>query len=169
MELTEKQELFVQEYLLDFNATRAAIAAGYSAGTGNASAATMGWELLRNPEIQLRISEVRKLMEKGFNITRERIALELARIAFHDPKKLFNEDGTLKKITELDDADAAVIASVKHTVTDYPNGSQATKHEIRQWEKTKALEQLARLMGYNEPDKLLLHGVKINVTEPDSE
>ena len=47
MSLTRKQQLFVDEYLKDFNATRAAIAAGYSEKT----AANIGWENLRKPQI----------------------------------------------------------------------------------------------------------------------
>ena len=46
--MTHKQSIFVQEYLQDFNATRAAIAAGYSAKTAGA----IGSENLKKPEIQ---------------------------------------------------------------------------------------------------------------------
>jgi phage terminase small subunit len=45
-DLSPKQERFIQEYLVDLNGTQAAIRAGYSVHT----AASIGWELLRNPE-----------------------------------------------------------------------------------------------------------------------
>jgi phage terminase small subunit len=51
--LTPKQALFVQEYLVDLNATQAAIRAGYSEKT----AAEMGYENLRKPQIQAAVTE----------------------------------------------------------------------------------------------------------------
>lgn len=164
-QLTEKQEQFCQAYLIDFNASKAARLAGYSEDTAGA----IGWENLKKPEIQARISELRLEMGKGFNVTRERIAQELALIAFGDTKVVFNEDGTLKTPDQWTD-EGRLVSSYEESITEFGNeetgGIKKTK-KIRLWEKTKAIEQLSRLMGYNEPDKLLLSGVKINVTEPD--
>lgn len=53
MALSEKQRAFVGEYLTDFNATQAAIRAGYSAKTAHA----IGWENLRKPEISEAINQ----------------------------------------------------------------------------------------------------------------
>mgnify|MGYP002620224546 CR=1 FL=1 len=47
MKLTAKQQRFVDEYLIDLNATQAAIRAGYSENT----AGEMGWENLKKPQI----------------------------------------------------------------------------------------------------------------------
>ena len=52
-ELNDKQAAFVREYLVDFNATQAAIRAGYSAKT----AGQIGHELLKKPEVQQRLRE----------------------------------------------------------------------------------------------------------------
>lgn len=152
-DLTEKQEGFCQAYLIDFNATKAAKAAGYSENT----AYSIGWELLRKPEIQARIEELRKETGDKFNITRERIAQELARIAFGDTRNLFKEDGSLKAPHEWDDDTAAIIASVETEELFEGVGRERemigyTK-KIKQWEKTKALAQLAQLLGYNAPAK----------------
>jgi phage terminase small subunit len=54
MALTDKQQVFVAEYIKDFNLTRAAIAAGYSPR----SAHTIGWENIRKPEIAEEIEKV---------------------------------------------------------------------------------------------------------------
>ena len=51
--LTPKQERFVQEYLIDLNATQAAVRAGYSQKTAN----EQGSRLLRNVNIRARIDE----------------------------------------------------------------------------------------------------------------
>jgi|GEM_PF-217524 len=76
--LTLQQETFVNEYLLDFNSTRAAMAAGYSKHTAYA----IGYELLRRPVVQRRLQEVAEQDAIRLGITRDRILLEYARIAF---------------------------------------------------------------------------------------
>jgi phage terminase small subunit len=77
-ELTQKQVIFVGEYLIDFNATRAAIAAGYSKKT----AYSIGWELLRKPEIQREIDRQTSIVVKNLGITSQRVLLECLKIAF---------------------------------------------------------------------------------------
>lgn len=165
--LTEKQELFCQRYLIDFNATQAAKDAGYS----EATAYSTGWENLRKPEIQQRISEIRQHTGKNFNITRERLAQELAKIAFADVRMIFNEDGSLKRVDEWPDDIAAVIAGVDTDEIWEGRGESRQKvgetKKLKMWEKTKAIEALAKLMGYNEPDKLAVKGLTINVTDTD--
>ena len=150
--LTEKQELFCQRYLIDFNATKAAIEAGYSPDT----ARSIGCENLTKPDIQARIAELREQTGKAFNITRERIAQELALIAFGDTKFLFDENGSLRSPQDWSD-EGRIISSYEESVTEFGDektGGTKTTKKVRQWEKTKALESLCKLMGYNEPDKI---------------
>lgn len=166
--LTEKQELFCQRYLIDFNATKAAKDAGYSEETAYA----IGWENLRKPEIQERIQQIRAEMGKSFNITRERIAQEYARLAFFDIKKVYNEDGELLPITDLDDDTAAAIAGIE-VANDWDKDESGKSVIVGQLRKIKisdkraALDSLAKLMGYNEPDKLQVRGLTITVTDTD--
>lgn len=63
--LTAKQELFVQEYLIDLNATQAAIRAGYSEKT----AGQQGFELLKKPEIQSGINAAQQARVERTQIT----------------------------------------------------------------------------------------------------
>lgn len=165
LKLTEKEEQFCQAYLIDFNGAKAARLAGYSENT----AAEIAYQNFRKLHIQARIQELRTEMSKGFNITRERLAQELALIAFGDTKTVFTEEGTLKNPSDWID-EGRIVSSYEESITEFgteENGGTKTTKKVRLWEKTKAIEQLARLMGYNEPDKLLLSGVKINVSEPD--
>lgn len=61
MSLNPKQAAFVREYLVDFNATQAAIRAGYSKKT----AASQAHDLLKKPDIQAALAEGQKrLAEK---------------------------------------------------------------------------------------------------------
>lgn len=164
--LTPKQELFCNEYLVDFNATRAAKAAGYSEDT----AYSIGSENLRKPELQARIQALRDGIGKSFNITRERIAQEYARIAFFDIRKIY-EGENLKPMDAISDDEAAAIGGVKRSVTtfgDEDNGGEKVSVEVKIWDKKGALDSLCKLMGYNEPDKMLVQGLKFIVTEPDA-
>lgn len=65
--MTDKQQLFVREYLIDFNATRAAIKAGYSAKT----AYSIGAENLRKPEIKQAIESAINERSNNLLATRE--------------------------------------------------------------------------------------------------
>lgn len=82
--LTEKQQRFVDEYLVDLNATQAAIRAGYSADT----AGSIGHENLQKPEIVLAIAEARRAQQERTQITADRVVMELGLIAFADAREL---------------------------------------------------------------------------------
>lgn len=62
--LTDKQEMFVREYLCDLNATQAAIRAGYSSKTAEA----IGYENLRKPQINARIEELKTARHKKLEL-----------------------------------------------------------------------------------------------------
>jgi phage terminase small subunit len=104
--LSPKQEQFCREYMVDLNGTQAAIRAGYSPKTANEQAAA----LLAKPSIKSRISELQEVREKRTCITADRVLKEYAKLAFFDPRKLFDEDGNPVRITELDDETAAAVA-----------------------------------------------------------
>jgi phage terminase small subunit len=77
-ELTAKQALFVKEYLVDLNATRAAIAAGYSKRTAEAA----GSRLLRNVKVRAEIDKQTADRKQRLSISADAVLQELARIAF---------------------------------------------------------------------------------------
>lgn len=175
--LTDKQEAFCNEYLVDLNATQAAKRAKYSED----SAGSIGHELLKKPEIQQRINQLREEMGKGFNITRERVAQEYARIAFSDIGSLMNDEGGMKIIANLPADTRAAIASVEVLEEFDLLGPEKEKvgetKKVKLWDKVKALDSLSRLMGYNAPSRTELTGkdggpldmapLNINVVHPD--
>jgi phage terminase small subunit len=144
-DLTKRQRLFIAEYLVDLNATRAAIAAGYSKNGAEAR----GSELLRISKVSEEIDrKVNKKLEK-LDISADRILNELARIGFADPRKLFNSDGSPKDLTALDDDTAATVASFE--AVELFDGSQGDqKHvtglvkKVKQADKIRALELLGK-------------------------
>ena len=89
--LTEKQQRFVEEYLIDLNATQAAIRAGYSAKTAD----QQGSRMLANVKVQQAISVAMAERSKRTGINQDRVVLELARIAFGGGQ---SSDGTLYRV-----------------------------------------------------------------------
>ena len=82
--LTEKQQRFVDEYLVDLNATQAAIRAGYSAATAN----EQGAQLLAKLSIQTAVAAGRKQQQERTQISSDRVVMEAWNIATADPREL---------------------------------------------------------------------------------
>lgn len=82
--LTEKQQRFVDEYLVDLNATQAAIRAGYSPHTAN----EQGAQLLAKLSIQNAVREARIAQQKRTAITADTVLMEIASIALADAREL---------------------------------------------------------------------------------
>lgn len=106
--MTPKQARFVEEYLVDLNASAAARRAGYSARTADA----IGRENLGKPTIAAAITAGQKARSERTRITADRVLLELARIAFFDIRRLYRADGSMKEPHELDDDAAAALCSL---------------------------------------------------------
>ncbi|MNM44922.1 Terminase small subunit [compost metagenome] len=86
MALTAKQKLFVQEYLIDLNATQAAIRAGYSERT----ARKIGQENLTKPDIQAAIQEAQNQRAERTEITADMVLQRWWDIATADPNQLIH-------------------------------------------------------------------------------
>jgi phage terminase small subunit len=139
--LTSKQQRFVEEYLIDLNATQASIRAGYSVD----SAKEIGSENLSKPNIQEAIAKEMAERSKRTGINQDRIVMELARIAFVNPNNLINtKDASIKANASEDDL--ACIQSVKVKSTKSANGAM-TEREIKLNDKMKALELLGKHLG----------------------
>ena len=76
--LTAKQMRFVDEYLIDLNATQAAIRAGYSPRTSY----SIGVDLLKKPEIQALLQKKRQKLSDKLEVSQEKVIKELAAVAF---------------------------------------------------------------------------------------
>ena len=141
MALTGKQQLFVEEYLIDLNATQAAIRAGYSVNTAEA----IGFENLRKPKIAQAIAERMAERSRRTGVNQDRIVLELAKIAFVNAADMIDpENATIKEDASSDDT--AAIQSVKVKVIPTKEG-EGVEREIRPNDKLKALELLGKHLG----------------------
>ena len=95
MALTEKQKRFVAEYLVDLNATQAAIRAGYSEKT----AEQMGYQLLQKTSVQKAVQIAMKDRQQRTEITQDMVLDELGKVAFS--KAADYTDATLKYSNKL--------------------------------------------------------------------
>ena len=141
--LTARQARFVHEYLLDLNAKQAAIRAGYSPR----SAETNGNRMLRNAQVSSAVRAAKAEREHRTSITADRVLRELAKIAFFDPRRLFDADGQPLPVAELDDDAAAVVAGLEVSVTHSDDGSMTRVAKIKLADKLAALEKLGRHLG----------------------
>lgn len=172
-ELTPKQQRFVAEYLIDLNATQAAIRAGYSEKT----AKSIGQENLTKPDIKAAIDAAQQTIADKLGITVERVLTEYARLAFLDIRKAFDANGNLKQVHDLDDATAAAIAGLEVAVLtredeeeEEANIISSRIHKIKLSDKKAALDSLAKHIGLlkeQSPVTLNLAG-QVNVYLPDN-
>lgn len=165
MALTSKQERFVAEYLVDLNATQAAIRAGYSEKTAYA----IGQQNLKKLEIQTAIQKAIKKRARRVEITQDRVLQEYARLAFYDPRKLFDEDGKPKDISSLDDDTAAALAGLD--VMEEYEGTGENRQFIGYTKKYKlanklgALDSVAKHLGMFESGNTAASAQENNIFE----
>ena len=149
--MTNKQTRFVEEYLIDLNATQAAIRAGYSPNT----AQEIGAENLKKPMIKAAVDAAMAERSTRTGVNQDRVVRELARIAFVKITDVANSDGTIK--TDASDDDLACIESIKVKRSDNDTGYMFER-EVKLSSKMKALELLGKHLGMFS-DKLNIEGV----------
>lgn len=146
--MTKKQKRFIEEYLIDLNATQAAIRAGYSPDTAN----EQGSRLLANVSISSQVSKAMAERSKRTGVNADRVVMELAKIAFVNADDVIDaETATVKPNAARDDT--AAIQSVKVKTF----GEDGLEREIKMADKLKALELLGKHLGMFK-DKVELSG-----------
>ena len=148
--MTKKQKRFIEEYLIDLNATQAAIRAGYSPDT----AQEQGSRMLSNVMVSKEISKAMAKRSRRTGVNADRVVRELAKIAFVNAVEVIDPKTATVKENASDD-DTAAIQSVKVKTF----GEDGLEREIKMADKIKALELLGRHLGmWN--DKLQVSGIK---------
>ena len=138
MTLTPKQQRFCEEYIVDLNATQAAIRSGYSEKT----ACAIGLENLGKPMIQALIQEAMYIRSQRTEITADMVVRELALIGFADMAdySAWSKDGvSLIDSKELPAGASRAVAEVSQTVTKDGGTVKFKLHD-----KKAALELLGR-------------------------
>lgn len=139
--LTAKQQRFIEEYLVDLNATQAAIRAGYSPQ----SAYSIGQENMKKPVIKNAIDKAMAERSKRTGINQDRILTELAKIGFLNPVDVIDMDeATIRG--DANREDTAAIASVK-VKTIPTEAGEIVEREVKTYDKIKALELMGKHIG----------------------
>ncbi len=138
--LTKKQQLFVQEYLIDLNATQAAIRAGYSVNTAN----EQGSQNLAKLSIQQAIAEKMAERSKRTGVNQDRVVLELAKLAFVKMTDVVDSEGRIKGTAT--DEDLSCIEGIKYKESNTDTG-YSVEREVKIGSKIKALELLGKHLG----------------------
>lgn len=167
--LTPKQRIFCHEYVLDWNATRAAKAAGYSEKT----AEVIGHENLRKPYLKAYINHIQEDLAKLAGISKLTMINELQKIALSSIAHLHNTWIELKDFEQLTDDQKAAIESIdtkkeikKTMISDEVEiDVEVVYVKIKLYSKLNAIDSLTKMMGWNAPVKSEATVVNIN-TEP---
>lgn len=148
MALTPKQERFVQEYLVDLNATAAAKRAGYSEKTACEQAA----RLLANVKVQTAVQEAKQARQERTEITQDMVLRETAKLAFFDIRKMFDKNGKPLDISKLNaDTAAALVGLDVQDVANNDGDYVGFVKKYKMADKLKALELLGKHLGTWEP------------------
>lgn len=138
--MTKKQKCFVEEYLIDLNATQAAIRAGYKAGNAQ-RASEIGSELLQKTPVQEAIAKAMAERSKRTGINQDRVLLELAKIGFAKITDIIDPE-TAKIKEDAAEDDLACIQSIKIKPNEW-----GTEREVKLYDKKSALVDLGKHLG----------------------
>lgn len=142
--LKPNHRAFVENYVTTWNGTVAAVAAGYSPRTATVQAS----KLLTDPNIKKEVERLRLKQVKAYQLTREGIQEQLRKLAFSDHRKLMKEDGTPKRIIDLEDDEAMALDAIEVDALGQP-------YKFKFHNKNKAIDSINKMLGYNAPDKVL--------------
>lgn len=163
--MNEKHECFAREYVVDLNATQAAIRAGYSAKTAGAAAS----RLLKNVNVQAAIERLLSERAQRTQITADMVVEELAKIAFanmQDYMVVGHDGDPVLDFSNLTREQAAALAEV--TVEDFTDGRGEDSRDVRRVKfkladkKGALVDLLKHLGGMTEKKDITLSGT-INV------
>ena len=142
-ELSFKQQKFCEEYLLSFNAYRAALAAGYSENTA------LKGDLLHVPKIQAYLKAAMSRSAARAELTHDMLLRELMKIAFCNMGNYYDDYGLPKKMHQLTDEEKAAVSYYQRADMCYQDGhifGELVK--IKLHNKMAALDKLCKHTGF---------------------
>lgn len=171
--LTPKQRRFIEAYIIDLNATQAAIRAGYSGKT----AKSQGQRLLTNADVADAIAAAMNECADKNKLDAQRVLQELACLAFCDVGNAFNPDGTMKPIHGIDEDTRRAIVGFDVIAMEENGAFVGTLKKVKFADKLRALELLGKHLGLftdvlkvkgeaENPIRLMIEAVQGNVLRP---
>lgn len=159
--LTLKQKQFCKEYIIDLNATQAAIRAGYSKKTARFTAS----ENLTKHNISEYIQILMENRSKRTEVTADKVIKEIAKLAFFNMADVINDEGNMKSLDTWNVEDLAAIQEVTETLIKSNEQSQVLNRKVKIADKKSSLELLGRHLKLF-TDRIE-HGGKITVSHED--
>ena len=160
--MNAREERFCEEYLIDLNATAAAIRAGYKPSTAESA-----YEWLKEgndrekPGLRARIAKLMAERSRRTGVNVDRVVLELARLGFVRITEV--ADGDARLLENIDPDDCAAIASIR-----VKKGDDFVEREVRMHDKLKALDLLGKHLGmYTDNVNVNLAAMPKIVANPD--
>lgn len=144
--LTEKQRMFCEEYLIDLNACQAAIRAGYSAR----SAKEVGCENLKKPAVAEYLSKLQKERSKKVEIEAEDVLRILKSQIDGDYTNFIGL--TPQEIKNLPKELTMLVEGMKNTIVVKSDGSRVVTVDLKFVDRQKALDMINRHIGFYEKD-----------------
>lgn len=142
MALTPKQAAFVREYLVDLNATQAAVRAGYS----EKGAEVQGHRLLSNAKVAKAVQAGMERRAGRVEVKADDVLRELKRLGMSDIANVFDVNGRLLRFRDFPEETRRAVSSIKVKSFTEPGDDEVEVFttEIKLWDKPKALELLGK-------------------------
>lgn len=140
--------MFVEVYVANGdNGREAAIAAGFSAKTAEVKAS----QLLREVKVLDAIRERRESLVKKYELTAEMVTRSIVQELNFDPAKLYDEDGNLKSLNDLDEDTRMVLSGVEFVQIGSPDAPVFVK-KVKWAQRHQAREHAMKHLGMFEKD-----------------
>ena len=154
--LTPKQQRFVEEYLIDLNATQAAIRSGYSERTAN----EQGSRLLANVSISEAIAEAQNKRTKQTEIDAAYVLRRLVEIDQMDVLDIMDDDGNVKLLRDWPKIWRQYISNIETISMDDGEG---WLKKIKWPDKVKNLELLGKHVSVGAFKDRIEHSGKLEI------
>lgn len=139
--LSPMQLKFVEQYLIDLNATQAAIRAGYSAKT----AEQIGYQLLQKPSVAQKISSLMAQRSERTKIDADWVLRRLADQADADMSDLYTEGGTLKPVKDWPEVWRKGLVAGVEVIEEYERSEDGGRELVGHTKKVKLFDRMKNL------------------------
>lgn len=159
--ITDKQKRFCEEYLIDLNATQAAIRAGYSKKTAQEQSS----RLLLNVMVQNYIAELKEERSKRVQLTQDEVLRELKAFAYSDITETILL--TTEKIKDLPSEVRRLIVSYKKVNRRYGEDNKWEEEtvELKFVDKIRVFDMLNRHIGFYEVDNQQKSNIVVDIAD----